>query len=199
MSERDIFAEREHWLEEEYFRKKNQELIEKLHRRQAREAEGQQIAQTINVSDQDVIEALQDLGYTSETVHLLYFIPLVQVAWSEGGVADRERATILKVAETHGVAPFSLAHQQLTEWLTIKPSEQFFEDNLRAIRVNFESLPPEQRDLRRRELIDSCNQIASIVEGGIMGRAQISDAEHMLITHIAMEIGHRPNAGTHQR
>lgn len=156
MSDRDIFAEREHWLEEEYFRKKNQELIEKLHRQQAREAEHQQIAQVINVSDQEVIGALQDLGYTPETVHLLYLIPLIQVAWSEGGLADRERATILKVAETHGVVSGSPARQQLTEWLTLKPSEKFFEDNLRAIRVIFESLPPEQRDIRRRDLIDSC-------------------------------------------
>jgi hypothetical protein len=189
MPDRDIFAEREHWLEEEYFRKKNQELVEKLHRQQARRAERRQMAEIIGVDDQDVIVALQDLGYIAETVRLLYLIPLVQIAWSEGGVADRESRMILKVAETRGIDPGSLAHQRLTQWLTVKPTEQFFEDNLHAIRVIFGLLPPEEREVRRRDLIDSCNQIASIVEGGIMGRAQISKTERTLIAHIALEIG----------
>jgi hypothetical protein len=189
MSDRDIFAEREHWLEEEYFRRKNQELVEKLHRQQARQAERRQIAEIIGVADQDLIDALQDLGYTAETVQLLFLIPLVQVAWSEGGAADREREMILKVAETRGIKPASLAHQHLIQWLAVKPSIQFFEENLHAIRVIFELLPPEQREAGRRDLIAACSQIASIVEGGIMGRARISDEERLLIDHIAMEIG----------
>jgi hypothetical protein len=191
MADRDIFAERERWLEEEYFRRKNQELVEKLHWQQARQAEHRQIAEIIGVADQDVIDALQYLGYTAETVRLLYLIPLVQVAWSEGGPADREREMILKIAETRGIKPASLAHRHLVQWLTVKPSEQFFADNLHAIRVIFDLLPPEQREASRRDLISACSQIASIVEGGIMGRAQISEEERLLINHIAMEIGNR--------
>jgi hypothetical protein len=189
MSDRDIFAERERWLEEEYFRRKNRELVENLHRQHARQAERLQIAEVIGVADQDVIDALQDMGYTAETVQLLYLIPLVQVAWSEGGPADREREMILKIAQTRGIKPAGLAHQHLIQWLTIKPSEQFFADNLQAIRVIFELLPPEQREAGRRDLIAACSQIASIVEGGIMGRAQISEEERLLIDHIAAEIG----------
>jgi hypothetical protein len=189
MPDRNIFAEREHWLEEKYFRKKDEELIEKLHRQRERQTEHSQMAEMIGVSDRYVIDALQDLGYTDKTVQLIYLAPLVQVAWSEGGVADLEHETILKIAETRGFEPGSSAHQQLTNWLTIKPSEQFFRANLRAIRVILESLPPQQGELRRHELIDSCNMIASIVEGGIMGRARISETERILIEHIATEIG----------
>ena len=36
MAEKDKFAQREHWLEEEYFGRKNQELIEKLRERRER-------------------------------------------------------------------------------------------------------------------------------------------------------------------
>ncbi|MBO0798818.1 MAG: hypothetical protein J2P31_08330 [Blastocatellia bacterium] len=188
MNERNIFQKREYWLEEVYFRKRDQELVEKLHRRRARQAENRQMAEIAGVSDQDVIDALQDLGYTAKTVQLLYFVPLVQVAWSEGGVADRERATILNLASTRGIEAGSIAQQQLIQWLTVKPSEQFFEDNLHAIRVIFASLPPEQRESRRQQLLDSCHHVASAVEGGIMGRAQISESEHLLIDHIVREI-----------
>lgn len=188
MHVKNIFEKREYWLEEVYFRKRDQELVEKLHRRRARQAEHQRMAEIVGISDQDVIDALQDLGYTAKTVQLLYFVPLVQIAWSEGGVADRERATMLNLATTHGIEAGSLAQQQLIQWLSVKPSEQFFEDNLHAIRVIFASLPPEQRESKRQQLLDSCHLIASAVEGGIMGRAQISDAESLLIDHIAKEI-----------
>ena len=44
MAEKDKFAQREHWLEEEYFGRKNQELIEKLRERREREADCQKMA-----------------------------------------------------------------------------------------------------------------------------------------------------------
>lgn len=78
MSERDIFAEREHWLEEKYFRKRDEELIEKLHRQRERQNARQRMAELIGVADQELIDALQDLGYTDQTVQLLYFLPIVR-------------------------------------------------------------------------------------------------------------------------
>ncbi len=189
MSDKNIFAEREHWLEEEYFRKKNQELIEKMHERQAHEAELQKMSEATGINDQETLEALQALGFTSDTVRLLHLVPLVEVAWVEGGVADRERQMIFKVAQSRGVEPASAAHQQLSQWLAEKPSERFFENTLHAIRVVLELLSAEQRAASRRDLIAYCSQIAEVVEGGILGRGRITDEERMLIAHIATEIG----------
>ncbi|MGH9852978.1 MAG: hypothetical protein ACREBD_24335 [Blastocatellia bacterium] len=189
MSEKDIFAEREHWLEEEYFRKKNQELVEKMRERQAREADRQKMSEMTGVSDQDALGALQDLGFTADTVQLLHIVPLVEVAWAEGGVADRERELIFKVARSRGVEPGSPADEKLSHWLEEKPSERFFENTLHAIRVVLDLLPAEQRAAGRRDLIAYCSQIAEVVEGGILGRGRITDEERMLIAHIATEIG----------
>ena len=189
MSERNSFDKREYWLEEKYFRKRDAELIEKLHQQRERETEHRQLAEIIGVTDEDVIDALQDLGYTEKTARLLYLVPLVQIAWSEGGVADREREAILEVAEAAGIDSGSIAQQQLVQWLNVKPPAQFFEANLHTIRAIFQSLRPEQRESRRQTLLASCYRIASAVEGGIMGRAQISENERLLIEHIATEIG----------
>ncbi len=189
MSEKDIFVEREHWLEEDYFRRKNQELIDKMHRQQAREIERLHMAETIGVDDQEVLEALQEMGYTEETVQLLHIVPLVQVAWAEGGVADRERTMIFKVAKSRGIDRGSVAYQKLTEWLMEKPKDQFFENSLHAIRVVFESLSPQEREASRRDLITYCTRIASVVLGGMWGRSQITEQERALIAHIASEIG----------
>jgi hypothetical protein len=189
MADKDKFAQREHWLEEEYFGRKNQELIQKLRERREREADRQKMAEMMGVDDQEVLEALQDLGYTSETIPLLHIVPLVEVAWSEGGVADREREMIFKIAEVRGVHPDSVAHEILSHWLENKPSEKFFDNSLRAIRVVFDLLPEEQRLAGRGDLIAYCSQIASAVASGIFGRGGINDEERALIARIATEIG----------
>jgi len=189
MAEKDKFAEREHWLEEEYFGRKNQELIEKMRERRAREADRQKMSEIMGVNDQEVLEALQDLGYTSETIQLLHLVPLVEVAWSEGGVADRERGMIYKIARARGIQPGSAAHELLSHWFENKPSGRFFENSLRAIRVALDLLPEEQRQAGRRDLIAYCNQIATAVSSGILGPGRILDEERELIAHIAAEIG----------
>jgi hypothetical protein len=189
MAEKDKFAQREHWLEEEYFGRKNQELIEKLRERRAREADRQKMAEMMGIDDQDVLEALQDLGYTSETIPLLHIVPLVEVAWVEGGVADREREMIFKIAEARGVPPDGVAHEMLSHWLENRPSERFFDNSLRAIRVIFDLLPEDRRLAGRRDLITYCSQIASAVSSGIFGPGGINDEERALIAHIATEIG----------
>lgn len=189
MAEKDKFAEREHWLEEEYFGKKNQELIEKMRARQAREADRQKMSEIMGINDQEVLEALQDLGYTAETISLLHIVPLIEVAWAEGGAADREREMIYKIAETRGIQPDSAAYELLSHWLEEKPSGRFFENTLRAIRVVLNLLPEEQREVSRRDLITYCSQIASAVASGIFGRGGITNEERALIAHIATEIG----------
>jgi hypothetical protein len=189
MAEKDKFAEREHWLEEEYFGRKNQELVQKLRERRAREADRQKMAEMMGVDDQEVLEALQDLGYTSETIPLLHIVPLVEVAWAEGGVADRERDMIFKIAEARGAQPGGVAYEMLSHWMENKPSERFFEDSLLAIRIVLDLLPEEQRRASRRDLIAYCNQIASAVSSGIFGSGGIWEEERALISHIAAEIG----------
>ena len=189
MAEKDKFAQREHWLEEEYFGRKNQELIEKLRERRARESDRQKMAEMMGVDDQEVLEALQDLGYTSETIPLLHIVPLVEVAWAEGGVADREREMIFEIAEARGVLPGGVAHEMLSHWLENRPSERFFDNSLRAIRVIFDLLPEERRSAGRRDLITYCSQIASAVASGIFRPGGITDEERSLIARIATEIG----------
>ncbi len=189
MAEKDKFAQREHWLEEEYFGKKNQELIEKMRERRAREADRQKMSEITGIDDQEVLEALQDLSYTSETIQLLHIVPLVEVAWAEGGVADRERELIFKIAESRGIQPDSAAHEVLSRWLQEKPSGRFFDNTLRAIRVVLNLLPEDQRQASGRDLIAYCSQIAAAVTSGIFGRGGINDDERALIARIATEIG----------
>lgn len=188
MSERNIFSEREHWLEEEYFRKQDQLLIEQIHQHKAKEEDRQQLAECTGLKDEDAITALQDLGYTSDTVELLHMLPMVEVAWAGGKVTDEHRKVILKIARMRGIQPNSASAEKLLCWLDEKPSDELFEASLHAIRLILESLPPEEQEYQREDLLARCNQIAHALFGRFWGHEIIHDEEQM-IAHITEELG----------
>lgn len=189
MAEKDMFAAREHWLEETYFRKLNQDLIDRLHERRAQEEDLAQIEEETGIHDPATLHELQQDGFTHETIALLTIVPLIEVAWREGGVADRERRQIFQIARSRKIQPGSKAYEQLTKWMEIRPTRHFFEDTLHAINQMFESMPPDRRQASRETLLAYCNRIAETVSGGILGRGYISEDEQRLIAHIADAIG----------
>jgi hypothetical protein len=193
MAERDAFGERRQTQEEEYFRKHEQELIQKMRQRTEREASRQQLAERSGIADAEVLEELEALGYTPDTVRLLHLVPLVQMAWTEGGVSERERTLILDAARAAGIDDGSAAAQQLGQWLATRPSDRFFETTLRAIGALLAGQPAEERAAAERDLLAYCSAIAS-ASGGILGRGKVSDAERQLLRHISQELESRRGA-----
>ena len=186
MAEKDLFAERGRSLEEEYFRKREQELIEKLRQRAETDAERQRLGEQAGVADEEILQDLQALGYTAETVTLLHLVPLVQMAWAEGNVSDRERDLIREAARARGITTGSPADEQLSNWLTRRPSDVFFEKTLRAIGAVLQAQPAETRAASQKDLLSYCTAIAS-ASGGIMGFRTVSEEERQLLSRISQE------------
>src|SRR6185295_15588229 len=103
-----------------------------MRRKLADETARQQMEEATGIHDAEVIAALQELGYTPETVQLLHLVPLIQVAWASGDIDPKEREMIIEAALHRGVRPGSPADQQLNEWLAHQPSHEFFVNTLRA-------------------------------------------------------------------
>ncbi|HEV8267074.1 MAG TPA: hypothetical protein VGR00_02525, partial [Thermoanaerobaculia bacterium] len=114
MAEKDPFGNLRHSKEEEYFHKKERELIEKV-RQRAR------LGEAAGVEDTTVLGHLEALGFDRDTVGLLHLVPLVQVAWSDGEVSAAERKEIHDAAAARGVAAGSPARAKLDGWLSKRP------------------------------------------------------------------------------
>src|SRR5262249_33192619 len=110
MAQKDAFDELRKSKEEEYFRKQKSELLEQLRQKADAEAERRKMGEALETQDPQLLEDLQALGYTAETVKLLFAIPLVSVAWADGSVSARERSLILELAQGG-------SQKQLMEWL----------------------------------------------------------------------------------
>jgi hypothetical protein len=184
MPEHDALADRGRALENEYFRRKDRELVERMRRADLDEAARREMGVATGVTDPAILAELQALGFTSETVGLLPFVPVVQVAWAEGGIADAERTTLLSLARARGIAEGTPAGRQLVAWLDAPPDPQVFANAMRLIRAVMDSPTHDPSGLSADDLVSYCEQIAS-ASGGFLGLGWISADERQLLRSIA--------------
>jgi hypothetical protein len=185
MTDHDSLHERGRALEEEYFRKKDRELIEKM-QAAARDDEARKgLSARTGLQDPELLRELQALGFTPETVSLLPLVPVVQVAWAEGGVSAGERTALLKLARARGITENSAADLQLQDWLSTRPDDSVFASATRLIRAMIAGQGPEVAGLTADDLVKYCEGIAS-ASGGIFGFInRISPEEREILDSIA--------------
>jgi hypothetical protein len=189
MSDHDAFAERGRALEEEYFRKKDRELVEKMRRAaEAEQARGEMGRQT-GLQDPALIAELQELGFTPETVVLLPLMPVLELAWAEGGITAAERQLLVSLARSRGIAEGSSADKQLIEWMASKPTPAVFERASRLISAVLSSGAGVTAGLTADQLVAYCEQIAA-ASGGLLGLriGSVSGEEKALLTRIASDL-----------
>jgi tellurite resistance protein len=196
VADKEFLGDRRRTQEEEYFQRREQELIAKLQQRAREDATRGRLAERTGVADQKILRDLDMHGFTPETVMLVHLVPLLQVAWADGGVSDREQALIVEVARARGIEAGSAADSQLATWLANRPSADFFEGTLRAIVAILQARPPEEREASRRELLSSCTAIAS-ASGGVLGVGKLSSQERNVLAHISQVLEH--TRGPHAR
>jgi hypothetical protein len=191
MQENDAFADRGRALENEYIRRKERELMEKLRQRAESEAKGRELATSVGIDDPDILRDLAELGYTRETIMLLYLVPLVHVAWTDGSVSGRERSLILETAASRGVEPGTAAYLTLTDWLDRRPPEEFFLKTLRLIGLLLHALPAENQQISGTDLVSYSTRVAE-AHGGVLSviglGSKISADERRLLARIAAEL-----------
>lgn len=89
--------------EDEFFWRRDQELIDKMRRRAANEQAVRELGTKAGLDDPELIQELGALGFTIDTVDLLPLMPLIQMAWIEGGVSAAERQLIINLARSREI------------------------------------------------------------------------------------------------
>jgi hypothetical protein len=195
MADKDIFKERERSLEEEFFRKQEAKLLEKLRERGKLEEIAEALAAKLQIDDPELLRRIMALGVTLDTGPAFLLAPLVQVAWGEGKVTERERETVMRIAGERGVEAISPAAAQLREWLRVRPSDDLFEAAVEAIKIGLSVLPPAERAERVTRIVEACQEVAA-ASGGLsrmlgLGTG-VSDDETSILDAIALTLRARP-------
>jgi hypothetical protein len=181
-------TERSRKSEEDYFRRKEQELIDKLRKKTDAETHRKGLAEAVGLENEQIVDVLGEMGFDRATVVVLFLLPLLEVAWSDGSISDRERTLILEAAHAHGVREGTPAHAKLNEWLAAKPPEQLVGRALQVIRDIMAFQSTDARQATAGKLVDACERIAA-ASGGFLGLgSKISPEEAAVMKRVASEI-----------
>ena len=183
-------SERGRALEEDYFRKRDRELLAKMRHASAAAEARRELSATSGLQDPKLLGELEALGFTPETVPLLFFAPLVEIAWAEGGVSEAERTVIVRLARARGIQQGSAADRRLEEWLTSRPAPEVLTGAQRLIRAILDSPGAEAATLTAEELVKHCEEIAE-ASGGLFGLRRVSSEERTLLDTLARDLGRK--------
>ena len=117
----ELLGLRRQALEESFFANHNEQLREKLQEQEQAKARKAALSQTTGITDDQLLETLATLDIHCQTLVALELIPLIEVAWADGHMDDKERAAILAASEAAGVSADSEGHQLLENWLHQAP------------------------------------------------------------------------------
>jgi hypothetical protein len=173
--------------EEEHFRKKDRELIEKLRQADAAAKAREALEQEAGVHDPEVLRELEQLGFTPGTLPLLPLIPVLQVAWANEGISTAERTLLLNLARARGIRAGTAADALLHQWLERPPSKDTFLKANRLIAAIVDSPLTGALHVSGKELVEQCDAIAH-ASGGIFGIGRVSAEERAALEEIAAAV-----------
>ena len=183
MSEGEFLDDRRRASEDDYFRKKDRELVEKMRQAAAADRAKSEMTAKTGLSDPALLEELDALGFTPETISVLPLVPIVEMAWAEGGITPAERTLLVAFARERGIAEGSAADRQLANWMAQRPSPDVFARATRLIRAMLDTGSPATGSLNADELIHYSESIAA-ASGGILGIGKISSEERATLAKI---------------
>lgn len=164
-------------LEEAFFKKQHAAQLEKLRRKQEHEETRRALVEASGIDDADLIDRLVSMGIHAETLAALTLIPLVEVAWADGHVDERERKAILQGAESSKIEPGSPSHELLLIWTQDRPAPEMMTSWKDYIRALCAELSAEQKQHLEERIVGRARAVAEAA-GGFLGLgSKVSAAE----------------------
>jgi hypothetical protein len=156
------------------------------------------VGRAIGVSDYELLTHLQCAGFTAETIALLELAPLVEIAWADGAVSERQRHLIFQIATREVITEDTPAHDRLVAWLEQRPSDDVFDVSLAAIRAKLDSLEPEVHAMLHRRFVGDCTAV-SLAADSALGDHKISQEEGRVLARILMSLRPGRSASSRRR
>lgn len=155
-------------LEDAFFQTKNAELLDGFRQHLAKLERKEQLADACGIHDDAVLERLAALEIGPETLAAVSLVPLVEVAWADGKVQDKEHAAVLTAAEHAGIQREDDAFALLDDWLNHRPPPEMLEAWKQYVVALCEALDDAAADRLKHDLLDRARTVAQET-GGFLG------------------------------
>lgn len=181
---------RAHSQEEEYFARRDRELIEAQRQRAADAEELRKLGEALRLSDVDVLDALRSEGLDASQAALVYVLPAVEVAWSDGAVGKGECDLLHEQLRRHSDQQQTSAQAtaRLDGWLSTRPSNRLFECARRAAQLRVSGTGEAERPALSKQILAEATAVA-VASGGLLGRGAVSSPERRALETLAAVLG----------
>ncbi len=179
----EILGNRGKALEELFFARENEKFSQARQETDIVENNKAELSAASGINDDAVLDHLIALNISRDTLAALSLLPLVEVAWADGDIDEREREAILSAAADSGLNGESA--KLLDGWLVLQPSSNVlaaWKHYVRALSVNMDAAA---RDNLKMELLGRSRKVAESA-GGILGIGKISKEEQNKLEELAM-------------
>jgi len=181
----EAFEKRRRAFEEEFFQKQERKLVDKLRDTLQKKHTREELEQISGIHDPGVLDTLMAMHVAKDTFAAFVLYPLVEVAWADGAVDEKERKAFLVAVAEHGLAPGSPAHAALEEFVKTEPSEDTRKAWYTWAAELNRKLDPAERKKVREGLIQRARAVAE-ASGGILGLGnKVSKGEQRILDAIA--------------
>ena len=177
--------------EEEFFRKENQALLEKIQQQKSAAQTSEAIQNQTGVADEDLATILSAKGIEADMLPVLHLVPLLQVAWADGEIQEEERLMLEKAAAERGVTAGHPAYEKFQGWLSRPPSGQVYEGALTFIRLVLAGQSSAEAQ-ETKENLENLTKAVADAAGGILGMfAKTSSEEASVLSNISNKLSGR--------
>ncbi|MBU4199754.1 MAG: TerB family tellurite resistance protein [Verrucomicrobia bacterium] len=180
MGKNDIQETRQN-LEDLFFRKEDQKLIEQFRAIQKMKETQETLAKVSGIRNEAILKKLVELNVRPETLVSLSLVPLIEIAWADGHVDAREKKAILSAVNQSKKSLGNRDHELLERWLNHRPPAQLLEAWIHFTRGLCERLSREEVTALKEEFIKQGRAIADASGGFFHLSGNISKAEAALL------------------
>ena len=155
-------------LEEEFFRREDQRLLARLRELRDAETARESLSQATGITNAAVLDKLLALKIQPEIIAALRIVPLVEVAWADGTLDEKERTAVLSGAQEAGIPADSAAYALLDAWLKRRPEPYLLGAWTTLVQGMSESLPEAEVKRFQASLMERVGRVAG-ASGGVLG------------------------------
>ena len=184
-----ILGEREKALEDAFFARHNQALVQKLRDADQAKTRRAAIAAASGITDEALLDKLAEMKIGPEMLAAIAYVPLVLIAWADGSLDAKEREAVLAGAKEGGLDSRPEAQALLDAWLAAPPPPSLAEAWRGYVQAITATMSAAERDSLSREILGRARRVADAT-GGFLGlSSRISAAEEAVLASLATAFG----------
>ncbi|MBF0362349.1 MAG: TerB family tellurite resistance protein [Oligoflexia bacterium] len=153
-------------LEDAFFLKQDKILIEKLKQLEKMKKTKEEYKKVSGINNDHVLQKFIDLDIPVDIVACLAVVPLIEVAWADGNVDDKEKKYILENSEKFGVSKQGIELELIERWLQHRPETKLLDAWFNYIHGICENMSPQEKEEFKKVVLEHIYEIAN-VSGGL--------------------------------